>query len=77
MNWESNKLSKFFIDIFTFIKEIFGATGVIVVAILLIAILWGILILLPIIGWAIALILTIVIIISLVSFMAGRKSKSK
>jgi len=56
-------------------RRIFEIAGVVFVAALLILLLWGILIMLPIIGWAIALIMTVVIIISLVSFKAGRKSK--
>ena len=61
--------------IFTSTNRLFGMAGVIFVAILSILLLWAILIMLPIIGWAIALIMTVVIIISLVSFKAGRKSK--
>lgn len=55
--------------------KIVETLGIILLAIVLIALLWGILIMLPIIGWAVALILTIVIITTLVSFLAGRKSK--
>ncbi|MCK5580263.1 MAG: hypothetical protein KAJ18_03215 [Candidatus Omnitrophica bacterium] len=47
--------------------------GVIFFALVLIAILWGILIMLPIAGWAVALILTFVIISNVISYLGGRK----
>ena len=46
-------------------------------AILQIAILWMVLIFLPIAGWAVAVILTFVIISNLQSYLGGKKSKKK
>jgi len=53
------------------------SSSVIILAIVLIAMLWGILILLPIAGWAVALILTFVIISNVASYLGGKKGKER
>lgn len=53
------------------------SSSYIVLAIFQIVLLWGVLIFLPIAGWAIALILTFVIISNVQSYLGGKKGKEE